>query len=123
MGINVSTSMGFENRGFMKNTAKNILQKNGVNSKDAERISSNVIYDFVEDSSTGLMVLKASTQVTVNNSLKQTLNYLKAHANEKRKKEYVFGELWDTLSTAKYKYQGELVNFNVDYSEKNIFAA
>ena len=123
MGINVSTSMGFENRGFMKNTAKNILQKKGTDSKDAERILNNVIYDFAEDDSTGLMVLKASTQLSVNESLKQTLNYLKAHANEKRKKEYVFGELWDTLSTGNDKYLGDLVDFNVDFGEKNIFAA
>lgn len=122
MGINVLTSMGFENREFMKNAAKNILQKKGMGSKDAERISNNVVYDFVEDSS-GMTVLKASTQVTMSRSLSETLNYLKAHANDKRKKEYILGELWQAMPDINEKYQGELIDLNIDFSEKNIFAA
>ena len=122
MGINVSTSMGFENREFLKNTAKDILQKKGLDSKFAEKTAQQVMYEFVEDS-TGTTVLKASTQVTLNKSLSETLNYLKAHANDKRKKEYILGELWQTLSGGDEKYQGELVDFEIDYNSKNIFAA
>ena len=123
MGINVSTSMGFENKNLLKNTAKNILQNKGMDSAKAENAAQKVIYDFFEEPSTGLTVLKASTQISVNNSLQETLNYLKAHANEKRKKEYVFGELWNTLSTGKDNDIGDIVDFDIDYSDKNIFAA
>ena len=70
-----------------------------------------------------MSVIKASAQVTLNNSLKETLNYLKAHANDKRKKEYILGDLWQNLSENEDTYQGELVDFVIDTSLKNIFAA
>lgn len=122
MGINVSTSMGFENREFLRNTAKNILQKSGAEIHTAEEVVKNVVFDN-ENSSAGLSVLKASTQVTLNKSLKETLNYLKSHANDKRKKEYVLGDLWQTLTDNNDSYNGELVDFVVDANLKNIFAA
>ncbi len=122
MGINVSTSMGFENREFLKNAAKDILQKKGLDSKSAEKTAQQVRYEFVEDS-LGSTVLKASTQVTLNKSLSETLNYLKAHAKDKRKKEYILGELWQALPDSNTKYQGELVDLVIDYNSKNIFAA
>ncbi len=123
MGINVSTSMGFENREFLKNTAKNILQKKGADKNSAEEIVNNALFEKNEISSSSLSVLKASAQVTLNNSLKETLNYLKAHANDKRKKEYILGDLWQNLSENEDTYQGELVDFVIDTSLKNIFAA
>ena len=123
MSINVSTSMGFEKRENLKNTAKNILQKKGSNSSDAEKIAQTVVYDFVEDNLTGQTILKATTQVSFDKNLKDTLNYLRAHANDRRKKEYVLGELWHTFSDKKDSYNNELIDFVVDFNTKNIFAA
>ena len=126
MGINVSTSMGFENKQFLRNTAKEILQKNGVEAEKASQIAQKAISannEFI--SNTELNILKASTQVTLNSSLKETLKYLNAHANDKRKK-YVLGELWEQLSGSiieGQEYKGELLDFVIDDNTQNIFAA
>ena len=117
MGINVSTSMGFENRDFLNNTAKRILRKSGMSLEKAESILKNSYYNRPEYD-----VYRTSAQVTLNNSLKETLKYLQSHANDKRKR-YILGELWDKLGEQQEAYQGELVDFEVDYTLKNIFAA
>ena len=120
MGINVSTSMSFENRDFLRRSAKQILQKGGADEKTAEAIINTKIADY--DNLTESNVYKASAQITLNKSLKETLKYLQAHANDKRKK-YVLGELWEKLEEQSSTYQGELVDFEVDFNLKNIFAA
>lgn len=125
MGINVSTSMGFENREFLKNAAKEILQKSGATQEQASELTQKAIFassDFV--SSTELNSLKAATQISLNKSLKETLKYLQAHANDKRKK-YVLGELWEQINNTEDNddYQGELIDFEIDNNLKNIFAA
>lgn len=123
MGINVSTSMGFENRDFIREKAKQILQKNGTEEKIADGIAKKMAYYTSANRDAGLSILAASSQITLNSSLKETLRYLNAHANDKRK-QYVLGELWDKLG----KYQdentnGELIDFEIDYNSENIFAA
>ena len=121
MGISVLTSMGFENRDFLKNTAKQILQKSGADEKAADSIVKNQI--TVEYGKTAeAKIYGMSAQITLNNSLKETLRYLQAHANDRRKK-YVLGELWEKFSEQEDTYHGELVDFEVDYNLKNIFAA
>ena len=123
MSINVSTSMGFEKRENLRDSAKNILQRKGSDSSNAGRIAESVVYDFVEDNLTGQTVLKATTQVSFDKNLKDTLNYLRAHANDRRKKEYILGELWQTFSDKKDSCTNELIDFVVDFNSKNIFAA
>ena len=123
MGINVSTTMGFENRYFLQNSVKNILLKNGANEDISNEIIKQVEYTRPETSSDNLFVLKSSTQITMSNSLKETLKYLQAHANDKRTKEYILGELWETISDSKNTYNGELEDFIIDFNEPNIFAA
>ena len=123
MGINVSTTMGFENRDFLQNSAKNILQKGGADEKRANEIVKQVVYTSQEINSDDLFALKSSTQITLSNSLKETLKYLQTHAKDKRKKEYILGELWETISDKDTTYQGELEDVVVDFNEPNIFAA
>ena len=123
MGINVSTSMGFENRDFMKRTAEQILKKSGADKDNAEQIVRNINYsqDTARDINTSIFA--ASAQITLNKSLKETLRYLQAHANDKRK-QYILGELWNQFSSSNEKsYKGELINFEVNYNALNIFAA
>lgn len=124
MSINVSTSMSFENRDFLKQAAKEILQKNGASPKVASNIAQNAVFassDFV--SSTEFNAMKAATQITLNKSLKETLKYLQAHANDKRKK-YVLGELWEIFDkNEEENYNGELIDFELDDNLTNIFAA
>ena len=124
MSINISTKMGFENREFLKNTAKEILQKSGADNEKSNELAQKTILGSVLENSSNLSILKASTQITLNNSLKETLKYLQAHANDKRKK-YVLGELWEALGNFddSNENSGELIDFEVDYNNKNIFAA
>ena len=123
MGINVSTSMGFENREFLQNSAKNILQKSGADENTSKEVLKQVEYTKPDIGSDSLFVLKSSTQITMSNSLKETLKYLQAHANDKRKKKYILGELWETISDSETPYSGDFEDFVVDLNEPNIFAA
>ena len=50
--------------------------------------------------------------------------YLKSHANKKTAKEPVLGELWNLFNENEIQsYEGELMNFEIDLSLKNIFEA
>ena len=75
-----------------------------------------------------IILCVASTQISINNSLKETLKYLKNHANKKSVKAPVLGELWNIFSSnneasEKNPYKGELYDFEIDKNAKNIFAA
>ena len=126
--LNVSTQMGFENPNLLRNTARDILQKSGISQeKTVETIKQTVFATNEQILPAQESVLKASTQITLNNSLKETLKYLRAHANDKRK-EPKFGELWQVLGTTnedseKNPYKGELVDFEISKDAINIFAA
>lgn len=134
MGLNVSTALSYqlENRELLRSTAKNILEKSSsqeVTQKIIEKTLLNTDNQLKEIyTNPQLSVIKASTQISLNNSLKETLKYLKEHANRKSKKEPVLGELWNIFSTnneasEKNPYKGELFDFKIDMNEKNIFAA
>ncbi len=129
MGLNVSTSMGFENRDFLKSAAEQIIQKSGAESEKANQIAEKAVFDTRSNAlKTQFTVLNSSAQITLNNSLKETLKYLRAHANETKHKKYVLGELWNVFSanneaSEKNPYRGELYDFEIDKNVKNIFAA
>lgn len=135
MGFNVSvtTSYQLDNAETLRNTAKNILKNGGASSDATQRIIEKTLFDSntqLKETYTNpqLSVLKASTQITLNNSLKETLKYLREHAIKTSKKEHVFGELWDIFSASndaseKNPYKGELYDFEIDKNAKNIFAA
>ena len=129
MGINVSTSMGFENREFLKSAAKNILQKGGAESEKASQIAQRAIFgERSYSQNSQYSILSASTQITLNNSLKETLKYLNSHANKKVAKKPVLGELWEIFSATNESseqnpYKGELIDFEINLNQKNIFAA
>ena len=126
MSINIYAPMGFENRNFIQNTANSALSQNDTAAQNntAEQNS----YFYTEN---GLpshqYVLMASTQITLNKTLKETLKYLKTHEN-KTKKKPVFGELWQIANTKneeaeKNPYHGDLIDMEIDLKSKNIFAA
>ena len=69
-----------------------------------------------------LAIIKASSQISINDSLKETLKYLKSHANKRVAKTPVLGELWGRLENEQ-EYKGELIEFEIDSSIENIFAA
>ena len=132
MGINITHTMDlfqFENKESLRNTAKNILNKNGASEETAQKIVEKTIFDSNKQikeiySNPQLAVIKASSQITMNNSLKETLKYLKSHPNGKIRKKPVVRELWDKLSNSKHScYKGELLEFQSDDKAVNIFAA
>ena len=121
MSINVSTSMGFENREFLKDNAKKILQKQGASSEQIDEITNNV--RLTDYKPIDLNILSMSSQITLSNSIKETLKYLRSHSRDKRKK-YILGELWEQFDNTKDNVlQSELINFEVDDTLENIFAA
>ena len=127
--VSASTSYNQENSEILRQTAKNILNNNGASAETTQRIIEKVIFDNDKQCiNPELSVLKASTQITLNNSLKETLKYLRAHAYKKVQKQYVLGTLWEIFSanneaSEKNPYKGELVDFEIDKNAKNIFAA
>ena len=132
MGINITHTMDlfqFENKENLRNTARYILNKNGASEEASQKIVEKTIFDAdkqIKDlySNSQLAVIKASSQISMNNTLKETLKYLKSHANKKITKEPVLGELWEKLnSSSENAYKGELLEFQIDDAAVNIFAA
>ena len=132
MGINITHTMDlfqFENKENLRNAARNILNKQGASEKKKKKMVEKTIFDSDKQikevySNPQLAVIKASSQISMNNTLRETLKYLKSHANQKITKEPVLGELWEKLnSTKEDSYKGELLDFQIDDSAVNIFAA
>lgn len=129
MGLNVSTSMGFENREQLKNTARNILKNGGASSEASSKIVDETIFNNKRAytdmySNSQLSIIKASTQISLNSSLKETLKYLKSHSNRKVEKQAVFGEIWNSFSENTNNQETvELFEFEIDENVENIFAA
>ena len=130
MGINITHTLGsfqFENKQNLRHTAKDILNKQGADENTIEKIISKTIFDsdgkFYSNSQ--LAIIKASSQMSLNNSLKETLKYLKNHAAEKKtEKAPVLGEIWKLFNEENVdNYSGELADFEIDTSAENIFAA
>ncbi len=126
MGINIpETSYSFENRENLRNTARDILNKQNGSIDVIQNIASKTIFgaDSTVYSNAQLAILKASSQITLNGTLKETLKYLKNNPVKKANKEVVLGELWRIFTeNAKNEYN-EFVDLEIDYSVENIFAA
>ena len=126
MALNITQTMNtfqFESRDNLRNAARNILSKQGVSTEAAHKFVEQTL--FTNDAyNPQLSIIKASSQITLNNSMKETLKYLKSHANRKVNKEPVLGELWNLFELKEEKiYTGELIDFEIDTSARNIFAA
>lgn len=123
MGINITHTMNtfqqFENRENLRNAAKNILNRQKASQETIQRIADKTVFDYNPQ----LAIIKASTQISVNNSLKETLKYLKSHAAKKPVKEPVLGELWNIVKEKNDNTENELYDFEIDNSAENIFAA
>ncbi len=133
MGLNITTTRDlfqFENQNNLRNAAKNILNKQGASQESVQNIMDKTIFNTdnqIKEVYTNqqLAVLKASAQVSMNESLKETIKYLKKHASKQAPKKPVLGEIWDLTSKLKEEkpYEGELSDYEIDSSLKNIFAA
>lgn len=127
MGLNITHTMNnsqFENRENLRNTARNILNKGGASSEATQKIIEKTIFTSNSYINPQLSIINASSQITLNNTLKETLKYLKEQANKKETKKYVLGELWESIQDEnRNTYSGELLDFEISNFAKNIFAA
>ena len=125
MGLNITqmkNGFQFESNENLRNAAKNILNRQGASSKATQKILEETVFKN-DNRSPQLEILSASSQITLNNSLKETLKYLNSKANQKNKKKPVLGELWEKTNKIEDLYEGELVDFIIDSSIENIFTA
>ncbi len=126
MQLNIShtNSFQFENRENLKNYAKNILTRQGASQETSQRLVDQTIFKRQEANyAPHLAIIKASSQISANSKLKETLKYLKTKSLKKNAKEPVLGELWNLFSKSEVDYNGELSDFEIDESLTNIFAA
>ena len=128
MGINVTQTMNgyqFENRENLRNTAKEILKRQGVSAESSQNVINQTIFDSADSSiysNAQLSILKASAQISLSGNLKETLKYLKNNPVKKFEKQPILGELWDLFESDKNS-EHEVIELEIDYSAKNIFAA
>lgn len=129
MGLNITQAMNsshFENRESLRNTAKDILNRQNASQEATQKIMDKTIFNNATQLSNiyspQLAIIKASSQISANGKLKDTLKYLKDKATQKTTKEHVLGELWNLLDN-EVTYEGELVDFVIDENIKNIFIA
>lgn len=132
MGMNITHTMNnfnFENKQNLRNTAKDILNRQGASNNSMQNILNQTIFGSENNSSDifvnpQLAILKASNQISANNSLKETLKYLKQQANKKNQKKAILGDIWNNFNeNVKEPYQGELLDFEIDNNAHNIFEA
>ena len=131
MSINITHTMNsfnFENRDSLRNTAKDILSRQGASNESMQKIIDQTIFDakqatVMSSLNPQLAIIKASSQITLNNSMKETLRYLKSQSAKRAKKEPTLGELWSIVQENEIEYDGELLDIVVDLQQKNIFAA
>lgn len=131
MGLNITqtmNNMNFENRESLRNAAKDILNRQGASAETTSFILENTIFntsnrggDFYINPQ--LAILKASSQISMNSNLKETLKYIKSQAHKKQTKQPVFGELWNSLNETELHNENELLEFEIDNNAKNIFIA
>jgi len=115
----------FENRENQRNTAQQIFTRQGASSSAVNSLIDKTIFDPTEGrlySNAQLSILKAASQISINGTLKETLKYLKHQPAKKIVKEPVLGELWNLFNKEQTEYS-DIIELEIDYSAKNIFAA
>lgn len=122
MGLNVSTSMGFENRNFLRNAAREILQRSGASKEATSKIVDTLIFDKTYLSSEQ-KALQAAAQSAFSESLKISLKNFKNKKQQKPIKTPVFGTLWEQFSKNEQSNNFELLKFEIKEDAENIFAA
>lgn len=126
MGINITqTNYSFENRENLRNTAREILNKQNNSNEPAQNILNKTIFGSESSiySNAQLSILKASSQISINGTLKETLKYLKNNPVKKTDKRVILGELWDLFTQNENDKPVEISDWEIDYSAENIFAA
>lgn len=132
MGLNITHTINnfqFENKENLRNTARDILNNKGASNASVEKIINSAIFDTAKSQLSNiyapqLAIIKASSQISMNTPLKETLKYLKNSTNKKALKKAKLGEFWELFNnTAQEEYEGELIDLIINPNKDNIFAA
>lgn len=126
MGLNISQTMNnsqFENRESLRRTAKNILLKQNASNENAQKIIDQLIFlPNARKINTQADILNISSQIAIQNSMKETIKSLKDNFAKKNVKKAQLGELFELLDLDTGSYAGELVDYEINYNN-NIFIA
>lgn len=126
MSIGISNANNFhqyENREYIKDVAGKILNTNGYNSNLNSIIDKTYTNtDFSNYTNAQLAIIKASTQISLNNPLKETLKYLNTKS-KKNNKQPILGELWNILSLSNEDDSDFINQIEIDFTRNNIFTA
>ena len=126
MSIGISNANNFhqyENREYIKDVAGKILNTNGYNSNLNSIIDKTYTNtDFSNYTNAQLAIIKASTQISLNNPLKETLKYLNTKS-KKNDKQPILGELWNILSLSNEDDSDFINQIEIDFTRNNIFTA
>ena len=133
MGLNVSVSSDYENREILRSTANMILARGGASAEETKKIIDVALFNSNKSlkeiyTTPEVLVLRGATQITLSESLRETVKYLQMHANKKSVAKPIFGELWNIFAanneaSEQNPYRGELFDFEPSKNARNIFAA
>lgn len=126
LNITQANNFRFENQENLRNTARDILARQGASEEASKNVLEKSVFSQTRPEvsyAPHIAIIKASSQISANNPLKETLKYLKSHAGKKTVKEPVLGELWELFTKEELDYNGELIDFEIDSTIINIFAA
>ena len=116
------TNSQFENKDSLKQIAKNILNRQTNSQETISNIINKSVFNNKLEQDSQIKLLNTQAYIAMNTSLKETLKYVKNNSVKKQKKTFILGELKERLDLNQ-EYSGELLNFELDASIKNIFAA
>ena len=116
------TNSQFENKDSLKQIAKNILNRQTNSQETISNIINKSVFNNKLEQDSQIKLLNTQAYIAMNTSLKETLKYVKNNSVKKQKKTFILGELKERLDLNQ-EYSGELLNFEIDSSIKNIFAA
>lgn len=125
LNITHTNSFQFENREYLRNRAKDILNKKENSSEKIEKIIDKTLFSELNNShrDSQLAMIRASLQINNNNALKETLKYINSKPKNIKKKP-VLGEIWEIFSQSEVeKEYEEVFTPIIDENLENIFAA
>ena len=133
MSVSLNCKNLIDNKESLKTAFRNIIDKNGGSTVSTHKIVEQIIFNNDKNINSNyvnpqLSIIQASTQISINKTLCETLKFLKQNANKKTIKQVIFGELWNILETTNASsennpYNGELIEFTINTNAKNIFAS
>ena len=120
--LHTMSNSQFENKESLRNTSKQILERQGASKETIDKIINQPIFNNKINQNNQLMHMNTVSYLIMQESIKETAKYLKG--SKPNKKSYVFGELRQLFELNSEKdLQIENLDIEIDLSAKNIFIA